>query len=285
MNLKITYMSGAGNLFSVIDNRKINLSGSDGKYLAPLLCNKSNYNDFETEGLMFLEKSSEYDFACQFFNPDGSSGMMCGNGGRAITRFAQLSNMVTESEVEFEMAGAIYSAEFNSNNIKLLMPSPSSNPTEDKVDLDGKIIDFHYSNTGTHHVVIDTDESKIDFENFDINKLGSEIRQHNKFSPEGTNVNFYRINNGKADLRTFEKGVEKETGACGTGAVATALTIFEKGQLEFPMNIIPSSGEELIIHLIGKYPNEIQNMVLEGPAKVLFENQINIPDLEMINNA
>jgi diaminopimelate epimerase len=91
------------------------------------------------------------------------------------------------------------------------------------------------------------------------------------------------LKNGFANLRTFEKGVEKETGACGTGAVATALTLKEKGILDFPIKLIPTSGEELIINLVGEYPNQIENMILEGPAKVLSERQLKIPDQELNN--
>ena len=84
MKIKVTYMSGAGNLFSVIDNRKYDFSIKQGEILAKILCSKNDLNDFQTEGLMFLEKHNEnLDFECKFFNPDGSTGMMCGNGGRS----------------------------------------------------------------------------------------------------------------------------------------------------------------------------------------------------------
>lgn len=286
MNLEVTYMSGAGNLFSVIDNRNLNLGLSEGNLLAPILCNKSDLNTINTEGLMFLENSSPgYDFNCTFFNPDGSNGMMCGNGGRAITRFAQVNGMIAnKKEIKFNMSGDSYQAEVSGFNIKLYMPAPKIIPELRIIELkDGSKFKGYYSNTGTHHFCIDLKEHGIKRKKLEIDKIGSEIRYHDYFSPEGTNINFYKIKKGVVHLRTYEKGVEAETGACGTGAVATALAIFEKEEMDFPIKIIPTSGEELIIDIVGKYPKKIKNMVLEGPAKIIYQSKINLPDKTLLN--
>lgn len=272
-------MSGAGNLFSVIDNRNYNLNIKQGQILAPILCEKNNLNDFKTEGLMFLEnKNDKFDFVCNFFNPDGSTGMMCGNGGRAITRFAELNGMIkNKNNINFFMSNESYHSELIQDEIKLYMPKAKLNPVNKNIQIKEKDIKGYFSNTGTFHYVINTDENNIDFESFDINDLGSKIRHSEDFKPDGTNVNFTKVQGNEVRLRTFEKGVEAETGACGTGAVAVALTYSDFYNFEFPISIIPSSGEKLTIDIV-KENNSIQNMILQGPAKVLYEVNINIPD-------
>lgn len=279
MKIKVTYMSGAGNLFSVIDNRKYDFSIKQGEILAKILCSKNDLNDFQTEGLMFLEKHNEnLDFECKFFNPDGSTGMMCGNGGRAITRFAELSGMLyNKSSIKFLMSGSIYHSEILGSEIKLFMPPPSILPYRQEITINNQIITGYFSNTGTFHFVLNTEENYIDFNNFNINEIGSKIRLHNSFEPNGTNVNFTKLEGNSIHLRTFEKGVEAETGACGTGAVATALTYNMFYNIEFPISIIPTSKENLTIDIV-KENDGIKNIILQGPAKVLYEIELNLTD-------
>ncbi len=267
-------MSGAGNLFVVINNLGGRFSGEDGQKLARVLCQKSEKYTAQ-EGLMFLESGSTQnkkglDFKCKFFNPDGSLGMMCGNGGRVIARFAKMAGvqLLSNKQTKFEMATEIYSAEFVGENIKLFMPPPSVMPKEIDLLGVGKVM---YANTGTHHVVRKTYFYHADDFKFDIEKEAVPIRNHREFAPDGVNVNFYMIENGIVHMRTFEKGVETETGACGTGAVATALVVCKDDGLQFPVHIIPKSCEELIVGIIGDYDN-IEKIVLEGPATVFDEN-------------
>lgn len=279
MKIEVFYMSGAGNLFSVIDNRNYKFTTKQGNILAPILCSKNEYNDFNAEGLMFLENDNpKYDFTCKFFNPDGSTGMMCGNGGRAITRFAELNQLIKNKDnINFFMSGNNYRSEITNSDIKLYMPPAEILPYKKVIELNNKKIEGYYSNTGTHHFVVNTEDNQIDFDNFDVKKLGSELRYCNEFKPDGSNINFIKIEENKVFLRTYEKGVEAETGACGTGAVATALTVNEFYNLEFPIEIIPTSKERLIIDKV-EDNGEIVNMILQGPAKILYTNNILIPE-------
>jgi diaminopimelate epimerase len=271
-------MSGAGNLFVVIDNLDGRFSGEDGQKLARILCEESQ-NYPAQEGLMFLESGSTpnkmgLDFECKFFNPDGSLGMMCGNGGRVIARFAKDAGvkLLGDGLTRFKMSGEIYSAEFVGENIKLFMPAPSIMPKEILMPLNDYVYQLKYVNTGTHHAVIKPelywDE---DFYNLDLAKISPPLRSHKKVEPHGANINFYKIVGDKVILRTYEKGVEAETGACGTGAVAVALVVHEDDGLPFPIHIIPTSGEELIVDIIGSY-QKIEKIILEGPATVIDEN-------------
>ena len=203
MKIEVYYMSGAGNLFSVIDNRNYKFNNQQGTNLAKILCNVNNYNDFNSEGLMFLEEGNiEFDFICKFFNPDGSTGMMCGNGGRAITRFAEVNNMLKNKDnVNFFMSGNKYKSEFSGNNIKLFMPPPIILPEIKKVTLNNIEIVGYFSNTGTYHYVVNCSENNIDFEEFDIIDFGSQIRNHKDFIPNGTNVNFIKIDDNIINLK------------------------------------------------------------------------------------
>ena len=175
----------------------------------------------------------ELTFECEFFNPDGSTGMMCGNGGRAITRFAEMNGYsIFMMNLEFLMAGDIYSKLVKIKIMIKLNTTCSQNTLPQEMDINLKLnnwklkIDTWYSNTGTHHLMIDYNQYwDEEFREFDIEKLAIPFRHHDLFKPDGVNVNFYKIKNNKVELRTFEKGVELETGACGTGAVATALTV------------------------------------------------------------
>lgn len=279
MKIDVYYMSGAGNLFSVIDNRNYNFSNMQGSILAKILCNINEYNDFKSEGLMFLEdKTNSYDFVCKFFNPDGSTGMMCGNGGRVITRFADMNGLIKDkNNINFFMSGSHYKAQFDRSDILLLMPSPEILPKKMTIICDDNKYEGYYSNTGTHHFVVNTNENDIDFNNFEIIKIGSEIRYNKDFKQAGTNVNFINISENIIHLRTYEKGVELETGACGTGAVASALTANQFYNLDYPISIIPTSGERLLIDCIKK-DDQIINMILQGPAKLLYSIQISLPD-------
>ncbi|TNE33705.1 diaminopimelate epimerase [bacterium] len=277
MKYKITYMSGAGNLFTVIDNRNGAISNKLGSQLAPLLCNLNEINKFETEGLMLLENSSDYSFKCNFFNPDGSTGMMCGNGGRAIVNFALNLQVINkdDKDIEFEMASDIYKANFKDELVDLEMP----NIKDEKVielKVQGRKVSAYYVDNGSQHTVIRIDKlDNLQLPKLDINGYGREIRYNEIFGKLGSNANFYDVRNGIIHLRTYERGVEKETGACGTGAVATAITAVKESGLNFPVNIIPTSGEKLIvdkkIDLLGatKYH-------LIGPAVILEEREIEV---------
>lgn len=284
MNIEITFMSGAGNLFSVIDNRELDLNDKDGSVLAPILCNVNDYNAYNTEGLMFLNNGDHgYSFQCDFFNPDGSTGMMCGNGGRAITRFAQLNGIPIKNHLKFQMAGDVYQASLHEDNIQLYLPRPRVLPEKKIVSVDGNDYKCYYSNTGTHHVVINYYNFwEEEFRKFNIDELANGFRHHKDFEPHGVNVNFYMIKDDVIHLRTFEKGVELETGACGTGAIATALTAHLKDNLSFPIKLIPPSDEELIVDIVGEY-DKIEKVILEGPAKVIGQEIVHLPDSLLIH--
>jgi diaminopimelate epimerase len=276
MKYNITYMSGAGNLFSVLDNTDELIDKNEGSRLATILCNKNEINDFETEGLMLLELSDDYSFKCSFFNPDGSTGMMCGNGGRAIVNFAISKNIIASEDlnINFEMAGSVYSAKIIGNLVDLEMPDINEE-RRIELKLQGRLVDAYYVDNGSQHTLINIKKlDLLSIDKLDINGLGREVRYNELFGAIGSNANFFDIVKNNIYLRTYERGVEKETGACGTGAVATAIAVNKEYGLEYPIEIVPTSGEKLVIDKRSSENRTKYHLI--GPAVILKEKVIEV---------
>lgn len=278
MEIDIHIMSGAGNLFGVIDN-------FDGKWNAGSLqlyvrdiCRGKYEGMMPTEGMMVLQSHAEYDFECIFFNPDGSTGMMCGNGSRAIVRLAQTQGYLKgKTAVRFLMAGTEYEAAFTDDGIKVFFPQPVSALYESMLEMkEARYVPAAIIDVNSNHTVINTDDLGVNIFNLDIEALGREIRYSPRFTEKGINVNFYkRLNENTVKLRTYERGAEKETGACGTGSICTALTFSHSHGVSLPVNIITSSNQRLVINSETAGNGE-EKITLAGPAETLYIKRISI---------
>ena len=262
--MKITFYKyqATGNDFIIIDkrNQEINLSEENIRFL----CDR--HFGIGSDGLILLENSQEADFAMQFFNPDGSGGMMCGNGGRSIVRFAFDLGIIKKS-CSFIAPDGLHFAEINAENIKLKMV----NPTLFQAHQDG-----YYINTGTSHFV--SFENSV--ENINLLEKGRALRYDERFSPyNGCNVNFVEeISLNNIRIRTYERGVEDETLACGTGICAAALTYsIEKGLKNGKHTInISAKGGDLQVEFEKKSDNSLSEVYLIGTANSVFEGEIEI---------
>ncbi len=270
MKLKVYYMSGAGNMFLVFK--------SNNTIETDIVVNKllERYKSQLTiEGFMAISNSEDSDFDVKFYNPDGSTGMMCGNGGRCAVYFAKFAKFIAEDKTEtnFSMSGNNYSAGFTEKGIKLYFDFPREVKSNKKLKLDSNSHQYDFYDVGTTHVCIDFSTTAFieELDSIDINTFAKPIRNHNDFAPVGVNVNLYKlISHAKIQLRTFEKGVEAETGACGTGAISTALSAASRYDVHFPVEIIPPSKESL---WIDKTENKI---ILEGPARIIEEFELEL---------
>lgn len=276
MEVEISYMSGAGNLFTVIDNDKYNFTADFGSKLAPRLCRKSDVNSFATEGLMLISRSdenTESDFSTIFYNPDGSCDAMCGNGGRCAVHFATINGINRKISGKFSMAGKFYKYKFSKDLITLFFPAPAAFKKHFYVQTDKIVFCGTYVDVGTRHFIIDSDAylDSADFCSADIVPVAKLIRYAKEFSPHGVNVNFYKITDNSVFLRTFERGVEAETGACGTGTLSTAIALNSLNLTQFPVKIIPTSGIPLFVD-----KNNDSEYELTGPAEVLRTVSVNI---------
>lgn len=275
-------MSGAGNLFTVIDNSIYRITKDQAAKLAPILCNVNNYNSRKTEGLILIDKSTNksIDFAVDFYNPDGTNDAMCGNGGRCAVAYALQSPSIPDFRSKsFTMASSKYNFDIDDDLICLYFPEPKSYSRNITLSLENTSVQGEFVDVGSKHFVVNFSEidtlSNTDFRRFNIDEIALPIRHHTEFAPNGVNVNIYQIlDNNLVNLRTFERGVEFETGACGTGAISTAFSIVQNDLLNFPICIIPPSGEQLIVDIItGTDPTAF---ALKGPAKILEIAEINI---------
>jgi len=282
MELDVTIMSGAGNIFSVVNNRNYHLPLNFYQIHSSEICRRS-YSKGSTEGLLVLDKDekSKSSFNVYFYNPDGSFGMMCGNGARCAVAFALNNDIIhnTNSPIQFEVWGKAYLAEISEGLIKVKFPPPVSIVKNKTIFFDKHNITGDFVDVNSPHFVIDFSSldlfQDVDFYSFPINDFAPKIRYHNEFLPNGTNVNFYKVVNDKVMLRTYERGVEKETGACGTGAISTAISIFLKNG-KTNLRIIPTSQEELTVEILLDNTRNISNVFLTGNAKVLEKAKINI---------
>lgn len=269
MPLPFVKMSGTGNDFILIDHRKPLIAREVMPEFARLVCRRRF--SVGADGLIFIEDSDRADFKWLFFNADGSEAEMCGNGARCAARFAYMKG-IAPAHLRFETIAGIIEANVADVNVSVLMTPPKDFRQDLELDCDGRPVLLHTVDTGVPHAVVFVD----DYDQVDVCRLGSGIRHHLQFRPAGTNVNFVMpLGKGAFKVRTYERGVENETLACGTGAVASALIAAVQGQAESPVEIVTSGGDRLtIIFDLQKGP-AATNVFLKGPAHVIYSGELN----------
>jgi diaminopimelate epimerase len=256
-------MSGSGNDFIIIDNRDLSLNVGDLPTFARRVCARKI--SVGADGLFLIEPSMTVDFKWQFFNSDGSVADMCGNGSRCVARYAYLKG-IAPKEMSFETIAGIISAEVNGDIVKVKLTNPSTVETGIKIDADGQKFILDSIDTGVPHAVVFVD----DLDDCAVFDLGRKIRRHECFQPRGTNANFATvIDRHKIRVRTYERGVEDETLACGTGMVAAVLTAAQRGLVESPTDVLVQSGETLRIYFTKK-DDRFGEIYLEGKVKIVY---------------
>jgi len=261
-------MNGAGNDFVLIDNRlgDVHLDRSQ----IARLCDR--HRGIGADGILLLEKASNRaDFRMRYFNADGGEAEMCGNGARCFARFA---NKVAGGErtISFETPAGVISAALIGDLVTLQMTEPTDLRLNVKLTVASENRIVHFINSGVPHVVIPV--SRID--DADVRREGAAIRYHEIFSPKGANVNFIEKRGPtKIAVRTYERGVEDETLACGTGVVASALVFAAMEDVSGPIEVLVRGGDELQVGF-EKIDNQFRNVTLTGPAEFVFEGAIEV---------
>jgi len=271
-----TKMSGAGNDFVFLD-KNLNANLTITKEFVGKICDRRN--GIGADGLITIEDSSTHNFIMHYFNADGSTGSLCANGARCAILFAAESGRLTTSKAEFISNEVEYKGEVISDSeIKFYLNPPQKIKYNFKIKAGGKLLNAHFADTGSPHVVIDINETEGFLNSLDtlpIESLGREIRNLPEFSPGGTNVNVVDVKDGVIHIRTYERGVESETLACGTGSVAAAVICYVTKKLSVPVKIIPKSNEKLFVNFDVEN-SKVKNLSLSGPAKVTFTGEIKI---------
>jgi diaminopimelate epimerase len=262
-------MSGAGNDFIIIDHRIPLIPQSEQPELARRLCRRMF--SVGADGLILIENSDTADFRWRFYNADGSVAEMCGNGARCAARFAFVKGIAGAS-MSFETQAGIIEAEVREDDtVRLRMTAPHDFRTGLPVMLDGRERSLSFVNTGVPHAVLFFDEG----EELRVREWGRFVRLHPLFQPAGTNVNFVQVlGDNTIRVRTYERGVEDETMACGTGAVASALFAALKGLAASPVAVVSSGGERLTILFDLREGPGADNVTLQGPARIIFAGQL-----------
>lgn len=259
-------LSGSGNDFILIDNRKKILRGKSPSRLAAAIC--THRMSVGGDGMILIEKArnlKKADFRWRLFNADGTEAEMSGNGARCAARFAHLKKIAPKL-MSFETLAGLVQAEIRKTHVRIRMPDPVSLKTDLTIALKSGSRLVHFINTGVPQVVVFVEN----VDSLDLVRIGREIRNHRLFQPAGANVNFVkRINSKTARLRTYERGVEDETLACGTGATATALITAYLGKGSSPMTLTPQSGVPLRV-FFNWDGSAFSEVFLEGDARVVY---------------
>lgn len=269
MILEFVKMNGAGNDFVLLDNRSggIRLSREQ----VARLCHRQR--GIGADGLMLLIpcKSGRADWAWDFYNSDGSSAEMCGNGARCFARYVR--KLTGEKDrVTFETVAGIIAAEFGGERVAVNLTQPGPMRLNESIEVStGKLV-CHSINTGVPHAVLfvpDADQAMVQ-------QTGSQIRYHPHFAPKGTNVNFVQsLGPNHIRVRTYERGVEGETLACGTGVTASALVAAEFHRFASPIKVQVQGGDTLEVSF-REESGHYTDIKLTGPADFVFEGKIEL---------
>jgi len=260
--IRFTKVSGAGNDFVLINNMDGALT-ADTSQLAIALC--SRRFGVGADGLLLLEPSSKADFFMRYYNADGSYGGMCGNGGRCVVRYAFVHGVAGKT-MTFEALDHVYAARVEGETVALQLKSPRGIRRIECLQAEQDVYTGYFVNTGSPHLVLPI----ADLSGIPVETHGRILRNDNAFAPAGTNVDFVqRVDPGRLEIRTYERGVEAETLACGTGAVAAALIASTEWGIPSPIQIRVRSGEVLLVKF-KRTGGDFAEVFLEGSAHLLF---------------
>ncbi|MEW6517042.1 MAG: diaminopimelate epimerase [candidate division FCPU426 bacterium] len=266
MTLRFAKMTGAGNDFIVFDNRQGQVPEPDPRWIAKLCSRRFSVG---ADGLMLLGPAAGpgLDFSMRYFNADGSEAAMCGNGGRCLARFAVLVNVGEEGrDLRFSSASGVYTARVEGSRVRLSLPAPARQQTGLRLVLSTGEREADSIDTGVPHAVFFTDA----VEREDVKGLGREVRLHPAFAPQGTNVNFCQVlGPNRLSVRTYERGVEDETLACGTGVAAASLLAAARGLVRPPVAVLTRSGLELEMNFTAG-PAGFSEITQRGEARLVY---------------
>lgn len=264
MSLKFSKFSGSGNDFVIIDNRSGEADIYKNVEFVKKVCARGL--SVGADGLFFIENSDTAHFKWCFYNGDGSEAAMCGNGSRCAARYAFMNDIAPKKMVFETGAGIIEASVEDGNEIKVQLTKPHSAQSNINLSAGGADVLVSFINTGVPHAVIFSDDVSA----VNVEDLGRAIRNHGYFAPAGTNVNFVQVDEvGGLIVRTYERGVEGETLACGTGSVAASITAMERGLVKSPVKVTTKGGKILTVY------RENGEIYLQGEARFLFSGQLN----------
>ena len=269
MLLEFVKMSGAGNDFILLDNRAGDKTLS--REQIARLCHRQ-FGVGADGAILLVPGQGKADWAWQFYNSDGSDAEMCGNGARCFARYIQKVTDWKAPTLTFATVAGVIGAQFQGELVAVDLTAPHSFRLREKVTTSQGVLEVSSANTGVPHAVVfvaDADKTMV-------GPLGSELRWHEHFKPKGTNVNFVQIlGPGYIRVRTYERGVEGETLACGTGVTASALIAAKLHGFTSPVRVAVQGGDELQVEFVAN-GEDFSGVRLKGPATFVFEGRVSV---------
>ena len=258
--IPFTKVVGAGNDFVIVDDRRSRLRQLP--RLARAMCDRRR--GIGADGLLVAARARRGDIRMRIFNPDGSEPEMCGNGARCFALYAHQRGFARRRLQLETRAGTLGAEVLNGSRVRLEMPRPRQ-LRQESLRVGARTRRIYRASVGNPHVVIVV----RDIARAPVVTLGRAIRRHRRFAPAGTNVNFVQPGRAVSQLRTYERGVEDETPACGTGATATAAVLAVYRRARSPVTLRVRSGD--CLHVSFAIRNDvIQRAWLEGPARIVY---------------
>ena len=273
MKIKFTKMHGAGNDFVLIDDREGKVPWEDHFLMAALAARRTGIG---CEGVILVQRSDKADFRMRFLNPDGTEVEMCGNGSRCAAAFAHAIG-ASGTALTMETMCGLVDAQLTKNGVCVWMPEPSKKNYGIELKVGDETIRGDFLNTCVPHFVVQVPNISA----VNVQELGRALRLHPAFAPDGTNVDFvtFRAPN-RMTMRTYERGVEAESGACGTGAVACVVVAVETAQFTLPTKVKTPSGYDLVIDGDWRH-HKCTGLTLTGPVKFVFSGEIDLDDIDL----
>lgn len=282
--VRFVKMSGTGNDFVMIDNRELKFDDAAKVAITKAVCPRATA--IGADGTIFLEpaadlkhlKKAGHDFRMRYYNADGSEAEMCGNGSRCVSQYANALGYAPKVMAFQTPAGTVKGEVLSATkggvtSVKVRLSDPAPIQIHKNVTAAGKTVEVYFTNTGVPHAVVFVD----DVGKFPIVEVGRALRYHDIFKPKGTNANFVQVLSsgkqpGHVRLRTYERGVEDETLACGTGSVATALCAALKLGFTSPVKVDVQSGEQVRIEFT-RTGDVFKDTFLIGNVKETFRGE------------
>jgi len=270
MNITFYKLSGAGNDFIGITNMNRRFDDEQKKAITRRLCPRRT--SVGADGTLFIEPAEKAHFTMRYYNADGTEAETCGNGARCIARLAYMLNIAPQ-EMRFDTQAGLYTATvLDDREVRVSM----SNPTEERHNIEVKVPAFNekvdFINTGVPHVVVPV----TNLDTYPVVDTGRALRHAPPFQPAGTNANFISVVQSQPSsiirIRTYERGVEDETLACGTGCIASAVLAHRRFDLQSPVQCQTRGEVTLTIHF-EKKNDMFCNIKLQGPALPIFKGE------------
>ncbi len=262
--LKFTKLTATGNDFILFDNRECKFLGNEHEFFRRICQRRLSVG---ADGVLLLDTSDHYHFSMRYFNSDGSLGEMCGNGARASAFYAVAKN-IAPTEVNFDVLRVPYRATVRDQKVTLYLPPPVEIKENPQVVEEVEFEEGGYLNVGVPHYVLFVPN----VEQLDVDKLGKKYRHHPAFFPWGANINFVQqIDDHTIKIRTYERGVEQETLACGTGTISAAILSHRQQGMSLPLTVLARGGL-----LTVNFDKKLTTISLEGEVRLVYSGELEL---------